>query len=150
VTADRFPEGAIYGQAYKLISDGGAACLVSREPTGFRLVTAHQITNGALGQASDDETVGSSFSCTHGLFNEAVERAGLTAADIDWVVTQNTNDKAWQILARLLGVPLERVWSPSMSDVSHVISADNIVNLARLVASDQLRPGDRVALMSAE
>jgi 3-oxoacyl-[acyl-carrier-protein] synthase-3 len=150
VTADRLPEGAIYEQAYNLISDGSAACLVSREPTGFRLVTAHQITNGALGQASDDETVGSYVSYTHRLFKETLDRAGLTAAGIDWVVTQNTNDKAWQILARLLGVPLERVWSPSMSDVGHVISADNIVNLAQLVASGQLRPGDRVALMSAE
>jgi 3-oxoacyl-[acyl-carrier-protein] synthase III len=149
VTADRFPEGAIYEQAYNLISDGGAACLVSREPTGFRLVAAHQITNGALGQASDDETVGSYFSYTHRLFKETLERAGLTAAGIDWVVTQNTNDKAWQILARLLGVPLERVWSPSMSDVGHVISADNIVNLAQLVASGQLQPGQRVALMMA-
>lgn len=149
VTADRFPEGAIYEQAYNLISDGGAACIVSREPTGFRLVTAHQITNGALGQASDDETVGSYFSYTHQLFRETLERAGLTADGIDWVVTQNTNDKAWQILARLLGVKPERVWAPSMPDVGHVISADNIVNLAHLVASGQLRPGQRVALMMA-
>jgi len=149
VTADRFPEGAFYEQAYNLISDGGAACLVSREPAGFRLVAAHQITNGALGRASDDETVGSYFSYTHRLFTETLERAGLTAAGIDWVVTQNTNDKAWQILARLLGIPLERVWSPSLPDVGHVISADNIVNLAQLVTSGQLRPGQRVALMMA-
>lgn len=149
VTADRFPEGAVYEQAYNLISDGGAACLVGREPVGFRLVTGHQITNGALGRASDDETVGAYFSYTHRLFTEALERAGLTAAGIDWVVTQNTNDKAWQILARLLGVPMGRVWAPSMSDVGHVISADNIVNLAQLVASGQVRPGQRVALMMA-
>ena len=31
-------------------------------------------------------------------------RAGLTTDDLDWIVPQNTNDKAWQILARLLGV----------------------------------------------
>src|SRR5262249_10146427 len=149
VAADRFPEGAVYEQADNLISRGGAACLVGREPAGFRLVAAHQITNGALGRASDDETVGSYFSYTHRLFTETLERAGLTAAGVDWVVTQNTNDKAWQILARLLGIPLERVWSPSMSDVGHVISADNIVNLAQLVTSGQLRPGQRVALMMA-
>lgn len=149
VTADRFPEGAIYEQAYNLISDGGAACLVGREPAGFRLVTAHQITNGALGRASDDETVGSYFSYIHRLFRETLERAGLTAADVDWIVPQNTNDKAWQILARLLGVPRERVWSPSMSDVGHVISADNIVNLAQLMAFGQVQPGQRVALVMA-
>lgn len=149
VTADRFPDGAIYEQAYNLISDGGAACLVGREPEGFRLVSAHQITNGALGQATDDETVGSYFSFTHRLFKESLDRAGLTVADVDWVVTQNTNDKAWQILARLLGVPIDRVWFPSMPDAGHIISADNIVNLAQLISSGQLRPGQRVVLMMA-
>ncbi|WP_438297463.1 3-oxoacyl-[acyl-carrier-protein] synthase III C-terminal domain-containing protein [Streptomyces sp. HUAS TT7] len=149
VTADRFPEGATYEQAYNLISDGAAACITSRTPGAFRLVTAHQITNGGLGQAGDDETVGSYFAYTHRLVRETLERAGLTSADLDWVVTQNTNDKAWQILARLLGVPYEKVFFSSMPDVGHVISADNIVNLAELLAGGQVRPGQRIALVMA-
>jgi 3-oxoacyl-[acyl-carrier-protein] synthase III len=149
VTADRFPEGALYEQAYNLISDGAAACVVSRRPSGFRLVTAHQITNGALGQATDDETIGSYFAFTHHLFNETLARAGLVSADIDWVVTQNTNDKAWQILARLLGVDHEKVWFPSMPDTGHIISADNVVNLSALIDSGRLRPGHRVVLVMA-
>ena len=67
VTADRFPEGSRYEQAYNLISDGAAACVVSRAPAAFRLLAAHQITNGALSQATDDETVGTYFSYTHRL-----------------------------------------------------------------------------------
>lgn len=149
VTADRFPEGAVYEQAYNLISDGAAACVVSRRPTGLRLVTAHQITNGALGAASDDETVGSYFAYTHRLVRETLARAGLAPADIDWFVTQNTNDKAWQILARLLGVDHDRVWAPSMPDTGHVISADNVVNLSLLLESGRVRPGQRIALVMA-
>ena len=149
VTADRFPEGAKYEQAYNLISDGAAACVVSRQPTAFRLVAAHQITNGGLGQAGDDETVGSYFAYTHRLVRETLGRAGLTAADLDWVVTQNTNDKAWQILARLLGVGFEKVFFSSMPDVGHVISADNMVNLAELLATGRVRPGQRIALIMA-
>ncbi|HEX2313488.1 MAG TPA: 3-oxoacyl-[acyl-carrier-protein] synthase III C-terminal domain-containing protein, partial [Thermomonospora sp.] len=149
VTADRFPEGALYEQAYNLISDGAAACVVSRRPAGLRLITAHQITNGALGTATDDETVGSYFAYTHRLFNETLARAGLTPGDIDWVVTQNTNDKAWQILARLLGVDYGKVWFPSMPDTGHIISADNVVNLAALLASGRVRPGQRIVLVMA-
>jgi 3-oxoacyl-[acyl-carrier-protein] synthase III len=149
VTADRFPGGAIYEQAYNLISDGAAACVVGRQPAGLRMLAAHQITNGALGQATDDETVGSYFSYTHRLFNETLARAGLGPDELDWIVTQNTNDKAWQILARLVGVDYAKVWYSSMPDVGHIISADNVVNLSTLLDSGQVRPGQRLALVMA-
>jgi 3-oxoacyl-[acyl-carrier-protein] synthase-3 len=149
VTADRFPDGSIYEQAYNVISDGAAACVVSRRPAAFRLVTTHQITNGGLSAATDDETVGTYFSYVHRLINETLARAGLRAADIDWVVPQNTNQKAWQILARLVGIEHERVWLPSLPDVGHVISADNVINLSSLVSSGQLRAGQRVLLLMA-
>ncbi|MGI8806417.1 MAG: hypothetical protein ACR2KK_00915, partial [Acidimicrobiales bacterium] len=48
VSADRFPPGASYEQAYSLISDGAAACVVSRQPAAYTLIAAHQITNGAM------------------------------------------------------------------------------------------------------
>jgi len=149
VTADRFPVDAIYEQAYNLISDGAAACVVGREPAGFRLITAHQITNGGLSQADDDETIGSYFSYTQRLLTETLARAGMTADGLDWVVTQNTNDKAWQILCRLLRIDFDRVWFPSMPDIGHVISADNIANLEQLIAADRVRPGQRIALLMA-
>ncbi|GAA1413051.1 3-oxoacyl-[acyl-carrier-protein] synthase III C-terminal domain-containing protein [Catellatospora coxensis] len=149
VTADRFPDGAWYEQAYNLISDGAAACVVGREPDVCRLLTVHQITNGGLGRAGDDETVGTYFAYTHRLVREAAARVGLAPAELDWVVTQNTNDKAWQILARLLGVDHARVWAPTLPDVGHVISADPVVNLSALLDSGRARPGQRIALPMA-
>jgi 3-oxoacyl-[acyl-carrier-protein] synthase-3 len=149
VAADRFPAGARYEQAYNLISDGGAACVVSRQPGGFRLLTAHQITNGGLGRATDDEMVGLYFSYMHRLLSEALARARMNPLDVDWIVAQNTNRKAWQILCRLLGVPFDKVWFPSMPDVGHVIAADTIINLSQLASSGRLRPGHRIALMAA-
>jgi 3-oxoacyl-[acyl-carrier-protein] synthase-3 len=164
VSADRFPPGAWYEQAYNLISDGGAACLVSREPAAFRLLTVHQITNGGLAQgvvgrgeataggesqAGDDQTVGTYFAYTHRVVRETLARAGMAPADLDWIVTQNTHEAAWQVLARLLGVDHATVWAPSMPDVGHVISADNIVNLSALLGSGRLRAGQRIALVMA-
>ena len=149
ITADRFPNGAIYEQAYNLISDGAAACTVSRQRKGFRVLAMHHITNGAMVTADDDQTVGSYFNYTHQVISETLSRAGLGMADIDWVVPQNTNRKAWQILASLLQVDEARAWFDSIDRCGHVISADNIINLADLEASGKLRSGDKLLTFMA-
>jgi 3-oxoacyl-[acyl-carrier-protein] synthase-3 len=149
VTADRFPEGSAYEQAYNPISDGAAAFLVGREPRGLRIAACHQLTNGGLAQASDDETVGSYFSYMHRLVRETLAKAELTPAGLDWVVTQNTHEKAWAILGRLLGLPESKLWFPSIREIGHVISADVMVNLRMLIDSGRLLPGQRVLLTMA-
>lgn len=149
VTADRFPPGALYEQAYNLISDGAAACVVSRAPAAYRLVATRHVTNGAMVQAGDDETVGSYFSYTHRTVTEVLAQAGLRPADLAWVVPQNTNAAAWAILSRLLGIDPAVVASESMPDVAHVISADNVVNLVALHQRGVVRQGDRLLLAMA-
>ncbi len=149
VTSDRFPEGARYEQAYNLISDGAVACIVSRSQGAFRLLACHGITNGAMAQASDDETVGSYFNYTYRVIKETLAKAGLDMGKIDWVVPQNTNQKAWQILARLLRFDFERVYFPTLSTVGHLISGDNIINLTALIEERRIKSGERLLLFMA-
>ncbi len=149
LTSDRFPEGALYEQSYNLISDGAAACVVSREEAAYEYVAGHQITNGALADASDDETVGSFFSFTHRAIQETFARAGLASKDLAWVAPQNTNKKAWTILARLLGIPIERVAMRTIAETAHMISGDNVVNLADLDAAGLVNRGDLVLMPMA-
>ena len=149
VTADRFPEGALYEQSYNLISDGAAACVVSTTPEGFRVIAHHSVTNGAMAQASDDETVGSFFSYTHRAIQDSLAKAGLDINGLDWIVAQNTNRKAWQILSRLLRFDFERVYFPTIREVGHVISGDNIINLKRLADEKKVKTGERVLLFMA-
>ena len=149
ITADRFPPEALYEQAYNLISDGGAACLVSTEPEGYRIVAWHSITNGALASASDDETVGTYFNYTHRLIQETLAKARIEITDIRWIVPQNMNVKAWQILARLLRVDPDSVFFGTIGEVAHVVSGDNIINLKRLTDEGRIQPGDRVLLCMA-
>ncbi|MGZ3803048.1 MAG: 3-oxoacyl-[acyl-carrier-protein] synthase III C-terminal domain-containing protein [Pseudobdellovibrionaceae bacterium] len=149
VTADRFPEGASYEQAYNVISDGAAACLLSTEEKGFRLVATHALTNGALAQANDDETVGSYFSYTHRLLTEIFQKSGLTMDEIDWIIPQNTNVNAWVILSRLLGTEYEKVYFKSIKEVGHIISSDNIVNLAKIEEEKLVKPGQKLLLFMA-
>ncbi len=149
VSADRFPEGAEYEQAYNLISDGAAACVVSLVPRGYRIVACHHITNGALARASDDETVGTYFSYTARLLRETMAKAGLAAGQIDWVLPQNTHVKAWTILARLLGLSEHKVFFRTMPDIGHVISSDNVANLIALEREGPIAPGTRLLLPMA-
>lgn len=149
LTSDRFPPGAVYEQAFHLISDGAACCVVSRRPRGFKVLGCHQLTNGAAVQANDEETASVYFNYTHRLVRETVQRAGLEVSDVDWVVPQNMNRKAWQILSRLLHVDEERVHTRTLPDVAHCISGDNIINLKDLDDSGRLKAGDRVLCVMA-
>ena len=149
VTADRFPVGARYEQSYNLISDGAAACIVGDRPDVFRILSCHQVTNGGLAGADDDETVGSYFAMTAETIRACLEKASLSVDDLDWIVPQNTQRDAWRVLASLLDFPFERIALETLSDVGHVISADNIVNLRHLLARGQPAPGQRVVLPMA-
>jgi 3-oxoacyl-[acyl-carrier-protein] synthase-3 len=149
VTADRFPNGALYEQSYNLISDGGAAWIASTERKGFRLLACHQITNGALSLVSDDESVGTYFNYTHRVIQETLRRADLDSSDLAWIIPQNMNVKAWQILARLLRFAPERIYFDPLPEVAHVISGDSVINLKALDASGRLERGDRILLVMA-
>jgi 3-oxoacyl-[acyl-carrier-protein] synthase-3 len=149
VTADRFPEGALYEQAFNLVSDGASACLLSREPRGFRLLAAHQVSNGALVLADAERTAGAFFPYMHRLVTQTSAKAGLRPAQLDWLVTQNTDHKAWQVLASLLGLDLGRFYSPTRAALGHVISSDCLANLAALEADPRLHAGQRVLVAMA-
>jgi 3-oxoacyl-[acyl-carrier-protein] synthase III len=151
LTADRFPPGARYEQAYNLISDGAAACIVGRRPAsrGFRVLGCHAIHNGALALASDDETMGQFFPYAHRLVTESLARVGLPLDAVRFIVAQNTNLAAWRVLASLLRIDIERVRCPTLPEVAHMISGDNVANLRHLVDEGALAAGDKLLLVMA-
>lgn len=149
LTADRFPEDAIYEQGYNLISDGAAACIVKREPGPFKVVDCHHISNGAMAQASDDETAGFYFNYTYKLLTEMLARNGMSMEDVGWVVPQNTNIKAWQVLSSILNYDFERVLMPTREEIGHCISGDNIINLKTCYDNQQFAQGDYILMPMA-
>ena len=149
VTADRFPEAALYEQAYNLISDGASACILSRTPGEFRLIAHHHITNGALALCTSEETAGAFFPYMHRLVNETLQRAGMQSADLAWVVTQNASDRVFEVLASLLGLPANRFACPTRSEIGHVISSDCLANLLRMDLEQRFSRGDRILLLMA-
>ena len=143
VTADRFPAGARYEQAYNLISDGAAACLVTRAEGPFRILGGHHITEGSHALAAADVTVGSYFAYT----TETVRKACAEQRAPGWLVTQNTHANANRLLGSLLGIDPCQVQAPTRAEVGHVISADCLINLHAIAPS--IPAGDVVALTMA-
>lgn len=149
ITADRFPRGALYEQSYNLISDGAAAAIVRRDSGRFKIVACHGITNGGLAQAGDEEVAGTYFVYCNRVIKETLAKAALSLDEISWIVPQNMNSKAWQILARLLKFDEEKIFAGSRPEVGHVISGDNIINLSLLNAGDAVKHGEYVMLVMA-
>ncbi|GAB1640691.1 3-oxoacyl-[acyl-carrier-protein] synthase III C-terminal domain-containing protein [Krasilnikovia sp. MM14-A1259] len=146
VTADRFPAGARYEQTYNLVSDGAVGCVVSRAPGRFGLLSVRHVTNGALAEAIDDEVVGSYFSNTCEVVRQACDEVKMAPGEADWLVPQNTDVRAVEILGRLLGLPEQRLHRPATGRLGHVIAGDNLINLAELDATGALTPGQRLVL----
>lgn len=149
LTADRFPVGAKYEQSFNLISDGAAGCILSTEKGEFLYRGAHHITNGAMAQASDDETAGFFFNYSYRLIQETLEKLRLQLSEVQWIVPQNTNSKAWQVLASLLRFDLARVLMPTRSEIGHCISGDNLINLHACLRDNKFKSGDIVLLPMA-
>lgn len=149
LTADRFPQGAIYEQGFNVISDGAAGCVVRSDGGAYKILDCHHITNGAMAQASDDETAGFYFNYTHRLITESLARAGITIDDVRFFVPQNTNIKAWQVICSLLGFPFEQVLMPTRTAIGHCISGDNIINLDHCEQNNLITSGDIILLPMA-
>ena len=59
------------------------------------------------------------------------------------------NRKALEILARLLRIDPGRVVAPTLEEVGHVISGDNLINLKHLIDRGSIEKGERVLLFMA-
>lgn len=76
---------------------------------------------------------------------EALRRAELTIADIDWVLPHQPNGVMLDLVVERLGVPRERL-VPIVHEVGSVGAASIPVSLDRLLQSGRVRPHQRVLL----
>ncbi len=149
VAADRLPADALLEEGFCALSDGAAACAVSAEPRGFRLVAFGATVHGAMADASDDEAMGRLFPVAHALVMETLARAGRTPRDIAYLVPPNLPAPAARVIARTLGVPEDRAASPSLAEAGHVMACDPLLNLAGLQRAGAFSAGDLIVLLSA-
>ena len=102
-----------------------------------------------MSNASDEETAGFYFTYTCQTIHDVLRRSGHQIDEIAWIVPQNTHKKAWEILSRLLGIEHERIYAPTIAQIGHMISGDNIANLKHLSDTGAVQPGELVLLTMA-
>jgi 3-oxoacyl-[acyl-carrier-protein] synthase III len=83
------------------------------------------------------------------VMQEAVRQAGLEMADISLVLPHNVNRYSWSTAARLLGVPLSRIYLENVPRTGHCFCSDPFVNLSTARAEGAVKPGGIVLMTSA-
>ncbi len=149
VASDRFPASAKREIVYNLMSDGACAAVVSRGEERNRLLAMTQITRGAYWDStiSHDQLIAAYFPLARRAIVEAVEAAGCQSIDeIDLLIPHNLNLKSWGILAQILGIPLDRVYTRNIARIGHAVAADNIINYVDAVEEGRIVKGNKVAL----
>ena len=107
-----------------LYVDGG----VATQNTGFLRMQGNQVFRHAVEKlAKTAET--------------ALDRAGLTNADVDWIVPHQANIRIIQGTAKKMGVPMERV-VVTVQDHGNTSAASIPLALSVAKGRDQIKPGD--------
>ena len=146
LAADRLPAGGQREVTFNLMSDGAGALLLQRGAERNRVLSVHQLSEAGYWDTPryQHELIAAYFPMAERAITGALERAGLRLADIRWFVPANVSHRSWTILADLLGLPLDRVFTDNITRVGHTVSCDLIINLADMERRGLLRPGDRL------
>jgi 3-oxoacyl-[acyl-carrier-protein] synthase III len=139
------PETSIFGE-------GAAACLVRGTGDRDRVLSYATALHGEY----DDEAAGDPLRYQReypgrlaGVVCAAVERAGLTLADVSLILPHNVNTVSWRRLAKTLGIPAGRVLLDNVAPAGHIFCADAFLNYQTAVAGGRLAPGDRYLVAAA-
>jgi 3-oxoacyl-[acyl-carrier-protein] synthase-3 len=147
VGSDKFPAAGNREVVYNLMSDGACACIVERNCDRNRILGIHQTTRGAFWDStvSHDRLVSAYFPLVRECIMGALAKAGCGIDDLKLLIPHNINLPSWQLAASILGFPVDRIFTKNISEIGHIVSADNLINHIAAQESGMLQPGDVVA-----
>ncbi|GAA1189004.1 3-oxoacyl-[acyl-carrier-protein] synthase III C-terminal domain-containing protein [Pseudonocardia alaniniphila] len=125
-------------------------------------------------QGGDHDEVISYVTRTHGQFNQApwltheqarefdqlypealaevmlaaIEQAGLTLADITFVLPHHVNHNSWKRLSKRIELPMDRIFLENLPEVGHCFCADPFINYLSVSETGRLRPGEYYMMVS--
>jgi 3-oxoacyl-[acyl-carrier-protein] synthase III len=132
------------------MSDAAAAVVVERGSPRNQIVSFHQLGQPAYWDSplQERELIAAYFPMAQRAICGAVEKAGLRLADIRWIVPSNVSLRSWTILAELLGIPANRIWSKNIARVGHTVCCDHVINLSDMSREGALTRGDYLLLFT--
>ncbi|KAG7354092.1 3-oxoacyl-synthase [Nitzschia inconspicua] len=75
---------------------------------------------------------------------EALEQAGMTADDVDWLLLHQANIRIMEVVAKRLKIPFEKVIT-NLSDYGNTSAGSIPIALSEAVASGKVKKGDVIA-----
>ena len=150
VSADVLPPGSKREIMYNVISDGACAVLVERESPRNRIVAHRHLTKGYYWDCTSrlNEIVAAYFPTSRHIVLETLAEHDLTPNDLAWLIPHNVSRRSWEILSKLLGLPMEKVFTENIAARGHVIAADNFINLKDAEDAGRLKPSDKLLLFN--
>lgn len=137
-----------------IMADAAAACLVTLDGAGDRVLSFVTRTLGGYARWLDlTPAQNTEFGEQYGariaeVIGEAVDRAGLSLADIELVIPHNVNMLAWRQTIKVLDVPREKVFLDNVPRYSHTFASDVFVNYSTLREQDALVDGAHYVMVS--
>lgn len=149
IGVDVLPPSAPREILYNVISDAAAAVVVSRGATRDRWVASHHVSKGYYWNvpAKQKEIIASYFPTSRLVISQLLERAGLRASDLGRIVPTGVSHESWRVLARLLGMPPEKIFRGTES-FGHTVAADNFLHLAEIRSRRLVPRGERLLLFT--
>ena len=149
VGVDALPEGAPREILYNLISDAACAVVLSRQNLQCRWRSFHQVSKGYYWNIIEKqkEIIASYFPTSRAVIRELLDKAGIGAADIRWILPTGVSKSSWDILANIASLDSNRIYR-APANFGHTIAADNLLHLESLLASKKARAGDQLLLFT--
>lgn len=137
-----------------IMGEGVAACLVAAGGERDRVLSYVTTTHGEFYREQEDPTVAVAFREVYpglvaDIAAQAVREAGLDWNDIQLVLPHNVNKVSWIQVAKLLRLPLDRIYLDLVPAYGHCFSADPFLNYLGAREAGRLTAGRPYLMVAA-
>ncbi len=150
IAGDQLPVHSNREVIYNIMSDGVGAVLVDRKSTKNYIVAHKQLQQSYYWDTPirEDELLAAYFPMAQRTIQGVLEQANLSIDQIRWVIPHNVSLRSWEILAQMLELPIDRVWTDNIFRIGHTVSSDHIINLVDMEQQGLLNKGDYLLLFT--
>jgi 3-oxoacyl-[acyl-carrier-protein] synthase-3 len=124
--------------------------VIDKHSPSLQIISHHEVSQPYYWNTPEREleVLSAYFPIAKRVIEETLVQAKLSTNDIRWIVPHNVSVRSWEILAQLIGVPLEKIWLENVEKVGHTVSTDHILNLHNMRTQNVFEPGDHLLMFS--
>lgn len=148
VFGDMLAQGVSREIMYNIMSDAAASAMVRRDAKKNYIKHLSTLRHPYYWDTArvEAELLAAYFPMAERAIREGLLKAGLTIDEIAWVIPHNVSCRSWEILAKLAGIPIDRIWLSNVARLGHTVSTDHLINLRDMEEQGLLKRGDKILL----